>query len=171
VRRGTARRSMVRRSGLGWDSPVLVIRGGLGEVCCVRATLGLSGRSWCVLACCGNARQQRECGGRGNSPLCGQGGLGGVCFCASGCGSFGLRAAVAVRLVTARRGWAVLVSHGTARRGRAGRSRLGAYRSGSVRFGMAVRVCLGKVSCGVARRFRLGVFWRGASRQGRAVTA
>jgi hypothetical protein len=45
VRRGTARRGMVRRSGLGWDSPVFVSRGGLGEVCCVRATLGLSGRS------------------------------------------------------------------------------------------------------------------------------
>jgi hypothetical protein len=95
---GVARRSwlgVARRGGS---------LGGLGEVCCVRATLGLSGRSWCVLACCGNARQQRECGGRGNSPLCGQGGLGGVCFCASGCGSFGLGEAVAVRLVAAGSG-------------------------------------------------------------------
>jgi hypothetical protein len=153
VRRGTARRSMVRRSGLGWAR--LGWRGsvwqgghgyawhgeaglgGLGEVCCVRATLGLSGRSWCVLACCGNARQQRECGGRGNSPLCGQGGLGGVCFCASGCGSFGLGEAVKVRSGRVGSGEAVVVRYGAAGRGESWRSRCGWVWLGAVWCGKA----------------------------------
>ena len=73
---GPARLGLAVVVGLGVMSQLESWRDGLGEVCCVRATLGLSGRSWCVLACCGNARQQRECGGRGNSPLCGQGGPG-----------------------------------------------------------------------------------------------
>lgn len=61
----TVRHGWVWRSGLGWDSPVLVIRGGLGEVCCVRATLGLSGRSGFV-----SARLAAEwLGGRGGARL------------------------------------------------------------------------------------------------------
>ena len=149
---GPARLGLAVVVGLGVMSQLESWRDGLGEVCCVRATLGLSGRSWCVLTCCGNARQQRECGGRGNSPLCGQGGLGGVCFCASGCGSFGLGEAVKVRSGRVGSGEAVLVRREEVGRVKARRSRSVTVRLGAARLGEAVMVMRGTARSGELRR-------------------
>jgi len=76
--------------GLGLARQLEAWRDGLGEVCCVRVTNGLSGRSWLGtprrgklgqgMAVLVNTKRAmllgKECGGRGNSPLCGQGGRG-----------------------------------------------------------------------------------------------
>ena len=99
--------------GLGVVRQLEAWRDGLVEVCCVRVTNGLSGRSWLGtprrgklgqgMAVLVNTKRAmllgKECGGRGNSPLCGQGGLGEPWY-----GGERLGMAVAVRLVAARSG-------------------------------------------------------------------
>ena len=126
--------------GLGVVRQLEAWRDGLVEVCCVRVTTGLSGRSWLGtprrgklgqgLAVLVNTKRAmllgKECGGRGNSPLCGQG------------------RAVMV--------WLGMERSGSVLSGESGRSRCGLVGFGWA--GEAVKVRSGRVGLGEAVKVR-----------------